>query len=449
MAFPEETIGEISEGAEINSQASGRRKPAGGIHAARGYTKEYMTTNPGSGKIRMVALAIATAAMLGNVAAAHGQQDAANTGPSVVNAVAFSSDGKLLAAAAECADKKGAIVIFDVASGIPRLVHPEDAGIRAVAFSPQGGILAIAGVSPLVKLLRVDDGDLVKTLEGHENQGRSVAFSRDGRRLITANNDRTARIWDVSEARCLTTFSAHTNMVSSAAITPDGSLAASCGQDRTTRIWNPSTGEELRVLKPTEFYAVSHLAFSPDGKFLATAHGDALVRIRETRTGLLRARISTGAERVEFSADGRMLAARTYGHIEVQVFDIDLSEPPPELQRQIDALIGRWEDDSFAAREAASAELVKIGMPAEAQLRKAMQSDSAETRIRARRAHTAVWSPVPRARLSDLVAEPTSIAFSPTGPTLASGNRAGAVTLWDATSGKTLATLSVDKAIGQ
>jgi WD40 repeat protein len=397
---------------------------------------------------QILALAITTAALPGNTTVARGQQEAA-TGPSVIHSVAFSSDGKLLAAAAERADKKGVLVIFEVASGMPRLVHPEDAGIRAVAFSPQGGILAIAGVSPLVKLLRVDDGDLVKTLEGHENQGRSVAFSRDGNRLITANNDRTARIWDVSEARCLTTFSAHTNMVSSAAITPDGSLAASCGQDRTTRIWNPATGEELRVLKPTEFYAVHHVALSPDGKFLATAHGDALVRIRETRTGLLRARIPTGAARVAFSANSRMLAAMTYGRIEVQVFDIDLSEPPLELQRQIDKLIGRWDDDSFPVRETASAELVKIGMPAESQLRKAMQSESAETRIRARRAHTAVWSPAPRSRLSDPVAEPTSIAFSPTGPTLASGNRAGAITLWDATSGKALATLSVDKAVGK
>jgi WD40 repeat protein len=385
--------------------------------------------------------------MLGNLAIARGQEDAAKTGPSVVRSVAVSADGALLAAGAERADKSGSLVIFDTASRKPRLVHHEAAGIRAVAFSPDRRIIAIGGVTPVVKLVQVQDGELVRALEGHENQVRSVAFWHDGGRLITAGNDRTAKIWNVSDGKCLTTFSAHTNMVMAAAVAPDGTLAASCGMDTTTRIWDPSSGEELRVLNPTPF-AVSHLAFSPDGKFVATSHYDGLIRVREAQTGLLRARISTGggAERIVFSSDGQMLAATTMDRV-VQIFDIDLAEPQPEEQRRIDSLIGRWEDDSFAVREAASAELVKIGMPAEAQLRQAMQSESAETRIRARRAHTAVWSPPPHARLNDALGDVTSITFFPTGQTLASGNRAGTVTLWDTRSGNILATLSVDEAV--
>lgn len=390
----------------------------------------------------MIALSLAVVAMFAGVAVASGQDETQKPMPPVVRSVSFSPDGKLLAVALEDAEKTGKAMIFDVATRRARFVHHEDTGIRAVAFSPDGRTLAIGQVAPLAKLVEVATGDVIKTFEGHENQVRSVAFSPDGSRLITASHDRTVKIWDIAKGQCQTTLTGHMDIVTSAAMAPDGSIVVSCSHDGTTRVWNPTTDEELQVIKPTQF-AVANVAFTADGTCLATSHYDGFVRMRESKTRLLRARIATagGAECAAFSPNGRTLAAITHTS-DVELFEIDLAEPGPELSRKIDGLIARWDDDDFAAREAASAELVKIGMSAESLLRRAMESDSAEMRIRARRAHTAVWSPQARALLkghSDVV---TCIAFSPAEELLASGDKAGTVKLWDIVTGKNLATLS-------
>jgi WD40 repeat protein len=398
---------------------------------------------------RNIAFAIGMAATLANVTPAIGQDEPQKPKPSIVRSVSFSPDGKLLAVALEDADKSGKLVVWDVATRTPRFIHHEDSGIRPVAFAPDGSSLAIGLVQPLVKLVDVSTGDIIKTFEGHENQIRSVAYSHDGLRMVTASNDRTVKIWDLVKGECLTTFIGHTDIVTSAVMAPDGDIVVSCGHDGATRLWKPATGEEMQVHKPTQF-AVAHVDLSPDGKNFVTAHYDGFARIRETKTGVLRARISTGggAEYAAFTTDMRTLATITHG-AEVQLFDIDLSEPGPDLRRRIQELIGCWDDDDFAVREGASTELVKIGMSAESQLRTAMKSESAEVRIRARRSHAAVWSPQPRSRLTGHTADVTCIACSPSGKLLASGDRAGDVKLWDITTGKNLATLSAIDAAGE
>jgi WD40 repeat protein len=399
--------------------------------------------------LRNIAFAIGMALTLASVTPAIGQEEAQKPGPSIVRSVSFSPDGKLLGVALEDANKAGQLVVFHVASRTPRFVHHEGSGIRHVAFAPDGSSLVIGQIEPLVKLVDVDTGDVIKTFEGHENQIRSVAYSHDGLRLITASDDRTVKIWDLVKGECLTTFNGHADGVTSAVMSLDGNIVVSCGYDGATRLWKPATGEEMQVLKPTQF-AVAHVEFSPDGTFFVTAHYDGFARIRETKTGLLLARISTGggAECAAFAADMRTLATITHG-AEVQLFDIDLAEPGPDLSLRIRELIGRWDDDDFAVREGASAELVKIGMSAESQLRKAMESESAEVRIRARRSHAAVWSPQPRSRLTGHTADVTCIACSPAGKLLASGDRAGTVKLWDITTGRNLATLSAVDAAGE
>jgi WD40 repeat protein len=84
---------------------------------------------------------------------------------------------------------------------------------------------------------------------------------------------------------------------------------------------------------------------------------------------------------------------------------------------------------------------VKIGMSAESQLRKAMESESAEVRIRARRAHTAVWSPPPRTRLTGHDSEVYCAVFSPDGKLLAAGEKSGIVKVWDISTLTCVATL--------
>jgi WD40 repeat protein/transcriptional regulator with XRE-family HTH domain len=249
----------------------------------------------------------------------------------VVNGVAFSPDGHLLAVAAD------RLRLWDTATRRP--VGPSlgapGAGVdaAAVAFSPDGRTLAVAFTDSRLRLWNIADParpvPLGPPLSGPASgYVESVAYSRDGRTLATGNDDGTVRLWDVADVarpRALgKPLTGPKSYVFSVAFSPDGRTLAAGSADKTVRLWDLTDRAAPSALgKPITAAAdsVYSVAFSPDGRTLAAGSADKKVRLwdlaRRARPRAL-GRPLTGPGNyvyaIAFSPDGRTLAAASTDH---------------------------------------------------------------------------------------------------------------------------------------
>lgn len=167
-------------------------------------------------------------------------------------------------------------------------VHPREE-VRALAYSPDGKILAVGGgVRHLVKLFDPTTGREIATLTGHRTWIESLAFTADGRTLIVAgahgHDSHRIYFWDVEQRRVLSWVDGHPAGVWSATVSPDGQLLATAGRDGTIKLWNVETRQLQRNI-PAHNDEVNALAFSPDGQTLLSGSKDRTAKLWNVATG--------------------------------------------------------------------------------------------------------------------------------------------------------------------
>lgn len=165
--------------------------------------------------------------------------------------VAFSPDGKTLAMAGSAARGRVGVALYNLAMG-EQTSRNVDGEATSVAFSPVGRSLAL-GVNGrhsngVVQLLDLPSLAESKTLRGHTDKVRAVAFSPDGTLLATGSFDRTARLWNFADGTEVRTFGTFSAPVMSVAFSRDGKKVAAGVCDGTARVWDVSTGRQEAVL---------------------------------------------------------------------------------------------------------------------------------------------------------------------------------------------------------
>lgn len=197
-----------------------------------------------------------------------------------MRAVAFSPDGKLLAAAGGLPARSGEVKIWDVEKRAPLHTITGHADcIYAVEFAPDGKRIATASYDKLIKLWDVESGKEIRTLKDHIDAVNALAFTPDGKRLVSASADRGVKIWDVASGERLYTMSEPTDGLNTLAIDPQGNRVAAGGLDRTIRVW--SLGEKSGTLVNSLIAhedAILQLAWSPDGQYLISSSADKEVK---------------------------------------------------------------------------------------------------------------------------------------------------------------------------
>ncbi|KAJ2929070.1 hypothetical protein H1R20_g8021, partial [Candolleomyces eurysporus] len=354
---------------------------------------------------------------------------------SIIRSVAFSPDGKYIASGSD--DKT--IRLWDAQTGQPVLepILGHSDHVSSVAFSPDSKYIVSGSDDKTIRLWDAQTGQpVLEPMTCHSNYVWSVAFSPEGKYIVSGSADNTIRLWDAQTGQpalepmidntirvwdaqtgqqALEPITGHGEYVTSVAFSSDGRYIASGSADETIRIWDADTGQP--ALEPMTGHEdhVKSAAFSPDGKYIVSGSADKTIRLWDAQTGQPVFKPMTGhsdyVTSVAFSSDGNHIASGSDDNT-IRLWDAQTGEAA------LEPMVGH------------SHYVVSVAFSPDG---KYVVSGSADKTIRLWHAQTGQPVLEPITGHSDYV---TSVMFSPDGKYIVSASDDNTIRLWDGQTGK-------------
>ncbi|MDB5348415.1 MAG: translocation protein [Schlesneria sp.] len=225
--------------------------------------------------------------------------------PVPVMAVAFSPDGNLLATSGY-----REVLLWNPADGqLVRRISNLAERPHDIEFTADGKTLAVAAGTPgqmgEVKFFNVENGALIADLFTTDDEVFAVAFSPDGTRLAAAAADRSIRLFDVASRQQKKMIEDHADWVMDIAWSPDGKKVATASRDKTSKVFDSTTGESQSTFNG-HGQPVFGVGFLPDGNSVATSGRDNRIRVWAVADAKQAREIGFGGEvfRIQTTPDG-------------------------------------------------------------------------------------------------------------------------------------------------
>jgi RNA polymerase sigma factor (sigma-70 family) len=341
--------------------------------------------------------------------------------------IVFSRDGKRLASSSQ----DGTIRLWDTATGRQShiLIENLEEDVTPIAFSPDGALLASGHQDGTIRLWDVEKGTEKRHWKAGELPVRGIAFSPDGKTLASGVACGNIRLWDVATGRERYPSEEPHGYINEVRFASDGATLISLSRDRRILWWDLATQTPRRQFTWTAKGGI-HAALSPDGNTLAVGSwSDYKARVWETRLWDVRTgkpsrlldKHPGGFWPIAFSPDGRFVASGGREHV-IYVWDASTGKEVRQIKDVADEVWSLcFSPDSKALACGTYPEGIVTAKPA----LHLWDLDSGKERCQFNMHFSFV----------------TGLAFSPDGKVIASGDRSREgcfVHLWDTTSGREL-----------
>ncbi len=284
-----------------------------------------------------------------------------------LNQLVFSEDSSLIAAG----DNFGNIYVWDANTGAQLKTFSENRTIvTALAFSPDLRTIASSSRDGSIRIWNIITGQLMQTVADDYIGYTTYDISPDGNKIVSLSHGINSYIWDTTTGELQDTNSTnniifaidfafspdgstyamtqaersfmlldldtnkrmehdfeHLSQVVCVAFSPDGKLIASGTKDKTAHIWDATTGEEKLAIRHGLY--ITDVAFSPDGKTLATAGNVRNIYLWDVEMGKRRMvirRHKSDISSVAYSPDGTLLALGSKSG-DITIYDVDTMKP--------------------------------------------------------------------------------------------------------------------------